>query len=144
MRKLLRSQSGTAVVEFALVAPVLIFLMIGLIEVGRYLYFGIMAAHAAETGAQYASQSLTNAQNGNGISSAVTSDSPGVTWVVTPNWVCYSNGNSVNCPALNSSSSITRYIQITVNANFQSLLNYPGIPNNIPISASTTMRVLGQ
>ena len=37
-------------VEFALLAPVFIFMMIGVIEVSRYMYFGIVAAHAARAG----------------------------------------------------------------------------------------------
>ena len=53
MQQLIRSERGTSMVEFALLAPVLILLVVGLIEVGRYTYFGILAAHAAETAARY-------------------------------------------------------------------------------------------
>ena len=85
LRKLFRAQSGAAIVEFALVAPVLIFLVIGLIEIGRFMFFGIVAAHAAEAGAQYASQSLANAYNGDGITSAANADSSSTSWtVITP------------------------------------------------------------
>ena len=45
-----KSQRGSAMVEFAVVLPMLAMLMIGLIDVGRYTYFAIMAAHAARAG----------------------------------------------------------------------------------------------
>ncbi len=48
-------------VEFAILAPVFVFLLIGLIEVGRFAFFGILAANAARAGAQYGAQTLSTA-----------------------------------------------------------------------------------
>lgn len=51
MRKLLRGSSGSAMVEFAIAMPFLVLLLIGVIELGRYMYFAIVAQHASEAGA---------------------------------------------------------------------------------------------
>ncbi len=67
LRRALRSERGTSIVEFAILAPVLIFLVIGVIEIGRYMYFGIVAAHMAESGARYGAQSLGTAADVTGM-----------------------------------------------------------------------------
>jgi Flp pilus assembly protein TadG len=55
-RRLFRAESGTSLVEFAILAPVIIFLLIGVIEIGRFAFFSILAANAARAGAQYGAQ----------------------------------------------------------------------------------------
>ena len=42
MRNFWRSQSGASLVEFAILAPVMLVLLVGLIEVGRYTFFAIL------------------------------------------------------------------------------------------------------
>ena len=89
MRSLFRSQAGTSLVEFALVAPVLIFLMIGLIEVGRYTYFATLAANAARAGVQYGAQNVTTATDITGMQNAAITDAQNL-----PNWTAAGGGIS--------------------------------------------------
>jgi len=142
--KLLRGRSGSALVEFAITAPFLILLLIGVIELGRYMYFAIVTQHASEAGAQYGAQSLANAANNTQIEAAVAADAPNVSVTASPEAICLSSGQSVNCPVGTPSPGVTEYVQVKVSGTFKSLLNYPGIPNNVPITATTTMRVLAQ
>ena len=46
-RTLVRCESGTSLVEFAIVLPFLALLLIGLIDFGRYTYDAVLAANAA-------------------------------------------------------------------------------------------------
>lgn len=140
LRRLFKSQSGTSIIEFAIVAPFLILLVIGLIEFGRYMYFGILAAHAAEAGAQYAAQNTTNMNNQSGITSAVDGDGGSLTWTVHPNVFCEQVGAAVTCP-VSPNSNFTYYVTVKVTGTFSSLLNYPGVPNQLNVFAQTTMRV---
>ena len=147
MKRLLRSQSGTAMVEFAVVLPVLVFLVIGVIEVGRYMFFGIEMAHAAEAGAQYGSLSIANSQNAQAVAAAAVADAPnsGVTNVqVSPSPTCTYGGVQTPCPSGTEAPGYTYYVSVKITGTMNSLLNYPGIPSNVPISATTTMRVLNQ
>jgi Flp pilus assembly protein TadG len=151
VRKLLRSQAGTSMVEFALVAPVLIFLLIGLIEVGRYTYFGILAANAARAGVQYGAQSLNTAQDKTGMANAAVADAQGLAnWTatnggVTAQYLCSQNGAvAASCGTATPAPGTVYYVKVTVTGTFKSLLNYPGIPNGVPISATAMMRVISQ
>lgn len=144
MRRFASGESGTSMIEFAIILPFLVLLLIGTIEIGRFVYFGIVAAHAAEVGAVYGAQSFTNAGNSTGIQAAVTADAPNVSVSASPMPVCYQSGTKVTCPTGTPPAGTIEYIQVTVTGTFKSLLNYPGIPNNVPITASTMMRIMGQ
>src|SRR5438093_1490490 len=49
-----RSRQGTATVEFAIVAPLLVFLMLGMVEYGRLVMVQQMLTNAAREGARVA------------------------------------------------------------------------------------------
>jgi Flp pilus assembly protein TadG len=51
-----RSERGSNLVEFALVAPVLVFLLIGIADVGRAFYDYISITNAVREGARYAAR----------------------------------------------------------------------------------------
>jgi Flp pilus assembly protein TadG len=154
MKVAVRSQAGSSLVEFAIVAPVLLFLLVGLIEIGRYEYFSILAAHAARAGAQYGAQDLETAYDDSGIVSAAVQDGGNLpNWMassgsVTVNQLCALNGaapGTCNTPWGSSPPQNTiYYVQVQVTGAFKSLLNYPGIPNQIPVSGSATLRVATQ
>jgi Flp pilus assembly protein TadG len=145
MRNLIRSERGASMVEFALLAPVLILLVIGLIEVGRYTYFGILAAHAAEAGARYGAQNLYTVQDRPGITAAALNDGENLSqWIVTPNHTCSQNGALANCLGGTPAPNMVYYVTVSVTGSFHSLLNYPGVPTSVPVTAYATMRVQNQ
>lgn len=51
--RLRRDQNGTAGLEFAIVAPVLILLTIGLIDVGRFMWYQNTIEHVAREDSRY-------------------------------------------------------------------------------------------
>ncbi len=147
LKAALRSESGTSLIEFALTVPVLIFMLIGLIEVGRYAYFSILAANAARAGVQYGAQSLTTAADDSGMTSAALLDGQNVAGVTaTPTQLCSQNGGPLQpCTtgAVPTSGNVY-YVKVQVSGSFTSLLNYPGIPTHVPVSGSAVMRVISQ
>lgn len=139
-------------IEFALVAPVFIFMLVGVIEMGRYTYFAVLAQHAARAGVQYAAQNLETAADasvsGPATASAASQDAQALSqWKVT-SWVtCTNNLQGTPCPASNGASvaqGLVYYVGVKVTGTFKSLLSYPGIPNNVPITATAVMRVGNQ
>lgn len=132
-----KSESGTALVEFALVAPVLVILLIGLIDFGRYMYDGILAANAARAGAAYGAQTLRTADDNVGMTAAAQSDSQGIALTVNPGHVCMVNNAPVSCGTTNE----TVYVQVNTTGTFVPLVTYPGLPSSVTVKGSSMMRV---
>jgi Flp pilus assembly protein TadG len=151
-RKHLNDSRGTSMVEFAVVLPVFVFLLIGLIEVSRYAYFSIVASHAARAGVQYASQTTETAAdanaNGAGTRNAALADGQSLSnWTVHSSILCTIAGQASTCPQNTANSvpaNLVYYVQVKVSGTFTSLLNYPGIPSSVPISATAIMPVSSQ
>jgi Flp pilus assembly protein TadG len=149
MRSFLRSEEGVSVVEFAVVLPVMIFMLLGLIELGRYGYYAILAANAARAGVQYGAYSTGNMVDTAGITNAAKVDGENLSsWTVTTKQLCSVNGASpAACATSNGSSPPTNtiyYVEVQVSGTYNPLISYPGIPKNVPISGSATMRVAYQ
>lgn len=153
MRRPAGSQRGTSMVEFALVAPLLAFLLIGLIDVGRYTYYGIVAAHAARSGLQYGAQNLATAADaaadGPNTTGAAFADAQSISaFQVAASVVCTMNGQTTSCPVNNAGSAppsgLVYFVKVQISGTFTPLIQYPGIPTAVPIGATATMRVIDQ
>lgn len=149
IRKLYHSDSGASLLEFALLTPVLAFLLIGLIDVGRYSYYAVLAANAARAGTQYGAQNLTNATDTVGMEAAATNDAQSLPQWNTPKATtyCMSSGTVVTCPAAPATPAPGEiyYVKVVVTGSFNGLINYPGIPSSgIPVSGTSAIRVVNQ
>lgn len=148
----MRSEQGTAVVEFAILAPVLIFLLIGLIEVGRYTYFAILASNAARAGVQYGAQTTATAADISGIQTAAQNDGSGLpsSWgtPAATNYCLVTNSDGSlgsACPATGTpQTNWTYFVRVTVSGTINPMIRFPGIPTAVPVSATAVMRVANQ
>jgi len=96
------SEGGSAMVELALLAPVLVFLMTGTFDFGRALYEQYRLTAAANTGAQYAVYQLSPNVNGSWQTLSASSGSGSIASIVQQN----ANNSSLtvapvecNCPS---------------------------------------------
>jgi Flp pilus assembly protein TadG len=69
-----RGQAGQSLVELALLTPLLLVMVLGSIEFGRYAYLSILVGNAAHSGALYGAQSNLTAANVAGICTAAEND----------------------------------------------------------------------
>ncbi|MGA2760575.1 MAG: hypothetical protein ABSF08_09685, partial [Candidatus Cybelea sp.] len=114
-------------------------------EVGRYMRLAILASHAARAAVQYGAQSTVTAADSTGMRNAALQDAQNLSnWSVVPSHFCMSNGAIVTCPSGQPNASSSYYVQVQVTGTFPSLLNYPGIPTNIPITSTAVMRLGSQ
>jgi Flp pilus assembly protein TadG len=154
LNRLLKSQRGTSMIEFAVTAPVFALLLVGLVDVGRYTYYGILAAHAAHSGAWYGAQNLqtaadvnTNNSNSHAAGAAAADAQSLSNWTVHAMVVCTNNNQSSPCPANNTNSTppagLVYFIKVQVTGTFTPLIAYPGI-SSIPVSATAIQRVVTQ
>lgn len=142
--KLFRSEKGTALVEFAVMVPVFSFLLLGLIEIGRFAYFALLAANAARAGVQWGAQNLSDAENNTGMTNAASNDGQNLGWQVTPSHFCTLYGAVTTCATGAVPASQVYYVEVTATRNFYSLFKYPGIPQTLPVSGKAVMRVMSQ
>ena len=138
----MRTERGAAAVEFAIILPVLLLVMFGIIEFGTLMYDQIMVTNAAREGARWGSvQSVSLAHpvscsdpgiaaiQGSGSCSGSGSNSDAC--MVSSNYaantlISYQGSNSsptvnVTCNTLGSGSNSGAAIEVTVNYTFQGL-----------------------
>jgi Flp pilus assembly protein TadG len=68
------SESGQTFLEMALLLPIFLALLIGVIDLGRYTYFGILVGNAARAGAEYGIQGHAQSKDAAGIIRAAKND----------------------------------------------------------------------
>jgi len=102
--RLVRSQAGQALVELAFILPILVLLLVGVIEIGRYAYIAILVGNAARAGAAFGAQNLSTNGNTTGISDAANNDflSNGMTGLTTTSF------NTCGCDLNGTVSSDTQ------------------------------------
>lgn len=152
-----RNQRGAAVIEFAVIIPLLLFTLIGSVDVGRAVYEAIALSSAAHAGAQYGGITPENAGNTNNIRTAVLrnlTDSFGyregndhVDVVITRRCACGNGtnpGTTVPCETTTvcafGAGAPRTYVRVSVTSNFSPLIPYPGLPSTFVISRTAEMR----
>lgn len=155
-RKFRRSR-GSALVEAALLMPVLFLMLFGTMDFGRIFYTGVAVASAARAGVQFASFTPGNAGNFDGIKQAAQNDAanqglPAQLITVTAKIFCQCVGDSstnitynsctiTTCSAYGAAGTPPSYSEVTVAYTFNTLVNWPGIPSSSTITRTARMRV---
>ena len=134
-------QSGQTVVEMALLLPLLLMLLVGVIEIGRYAYFDILISNAARAGAQYGAQSLIQAADVAGIRTAAQNDGLAA-MTITSLQECGCNAGALGgCPTGGVCPLPLVYVKVTATDTYNSLFSYPGLPRSLTLTSTVTMRV---
>ncbi|MBM3889602.1 MAG: pilus assembly protein [Verrucomicrobia bacterium] len=121
-----RSVAGQALLELAIVVPLLFLLTLIAVDVGRMFYCFQSVESAAAAGAQFGCLSAQNAANTDGIRTnalAQASDIAGLSPVV-------------------SSAISNNLLNVTVSATFVPVLAWPGLPSQVPLRRTVIMRIL--
>jgi hypothetical protein len=146
--RLIRREEGTQLVELALVLPVMLMMLGGTVEFGRFFYTYSTLTSACRAGARHASKWERNASWTFPETSTMvvygdfsdTSKGPILPGLTTANVVVQANG-----PSVNSIDSVTVKI---VNYQYQPLFDLgkltgiPALSMNINLNASATMHQL--
>lgn len=141
-----KSQRGTALVEFALVTPLLCLLLCGSIDLGRIFYASIEVANAAHAGAAYGARTVSLANDTAGMKTAALNDAPdyssNITAVGSYTCQCEASSTFVNCITGYTACGSAPLIFVTVTASMQvhPMIPWPGVPNPVTINSSATIR----
>lgn len=137
--KFRRSEGGAALVEFAVILPVLAILLMGIVDFGRYMYDSILAANAARAGVEYGAQNQVTAADSAGQEAAALADAQnisGLTATPKPPF-CMAGGVVVVC----GTSGASYYVEVTTTGTWSPIVKWPGLPATVTVSGSATMRV---
>jgi Flp pilus assembly protein TadG len=138
-------ESGQSLAELALLLPVLLITVMGIIEISRVGYFSMEVANAARAGVQYGAQNSATASDSTGMQTAAMNDAANISGLTaTGSHSCKcSDGSSTACLS-NTCSSGTRlleYVTVTTTVTINSLYKYPGIPQTFALNGASTERV---
>ncbi len=141
---------GQALVELALLFPMLILLIVGAAEFGRLAYAAIEVSTAARAGVAYGAQSHITASDYAGMQLAATQDAPNVAGIsaTATNYCACSSAPSapVSCTTVLTSCSPAplhslEYVHVNTSATVDTMFNYPGFPHAFTLTGQATMRV---
>jgi Flp pilus assembly protein TadG len=140
-------QRGNAVIEFTLIFPVLLLMLVGTMDFSRLFFGGIAMEGAARAGVQYGALSPGRAGDIDGIVAAAQADAAGqglsgVTASTRTFCSCVGNASTVSCSIAQCNGQTPNgYVEATVQYTFNSILRYPGFPADMVISRTAKMRV---
>ncbi|MEO8594342.1 MAG: TadE/TadG family type IV pilus assembly protein [Candidatus Solibacter sp.] len=137
-----RRRGGSALVEFALVTPLLLLMLAGVLDYSRALTKAMAVANAARVGAQYGSASSTQSNDTAGIRAVALNSAPNFTGLtVTSRQVCQcAGGSTVSCGGSCGASKMQVYVQVDVQATSQAIFKYSGLPFTGSVASRATMR----
>lgn len=157
IRRILNGQAGGALVETALTAPVLLFMLLGLVEFGRVAYISIEASNAARAAVSYGSQNQITASDTNGMQAAAQVEASGlasqnVSLAVSAvaNCSCSSPDTSTTpfaCAGASTAmcpdpSFVEQTLNVTVTATFNPIVHAGNFPGTFTITGRALQKRL--
>lgn len=140
-----RSDCGAALVEMAVITPFFLLMCLGVADFGRVLYRAITLSHAARAGAAYGAQSNGHTGDAAGIRQAAEAEAQNIAPItVTSQRVCECTGGApVSCTTVSCGGygAPRAFVEVTATQTFTTLVPFPGIPNTVPLSRITKVRV---
>ncbi|HWE07518.1 MAG TPA: TadE/TadG family type IV pilus assembly protein [Rhizomicrobium sp.] len=146
--RIAQSNQGLAALEFALLAPVLMALLVGLLDFGLAFQRQLQVNAAAQAGASYA---VINGFDVTGITNIVTAGSSGIQASPAPTQVCGCPGATSGITTSSPSTppctgkcpdGSTAGVYVSANAllSYSTLLPWPGITNPLSLSSTEMVR----
>jgi len=140
-----RARSGGPAVEFALIAPVLVAVLIAMSDLGIAVYEWIDVQSAAQAGAQFA---VKYGYTQSAVQTAVTSatDLAGVSATPAPTQACGCADGSgyvtASCGSTCSDGSAAgTYVTVSAQAQYSTIFTYPGLNNPMILTGQAIVRI---
>lgn len=123
-----RKRSGAAVVELAVLAPLLVMLFIIAVDFARVYYFSLTLTNCARAGAFYASDPWTQGESPfTSTEDAALSEAQNITPAPTITERTGANGSG------------HAWVEVTAEHTFNTITGFPGIPNEVKLKRSVRM-----
>lgn len=139
------AEEGVSLLEFALIVPILVFIVVGVVDLSLVIAQSMVVTQAAEVGAAYGTLA-GNHTDYTGMTAAATVAANGLSgFSVTSvsNWCsCTAGGTAVGCSSsCAGSTSPIMYVQVQTSATEQVLTSYPGLQSSFVLQGNSVLRV---
>ena len=136
-----RGRAGNVAVEFALIAPVAMLMLVGVTDYGTAVYDRMQLSSAVRAGIQYAMHHSANpATIEQVVMSALAIDHSAV--IVTAGQVCECpSGAAAECDETCPDGARRTFIRINAVQQHDALFDYPGISNPTTLQAQAFVRI---
>jgi Flp pilus assembly protein TadG len=140
-------QRGNALLELAVVAPLLLTLLFGVIDFSRAFYLTEIAAGAARAGTQYAVLSTSNSTNTTGMRTAAINNAGSVGsangFSATATNFCQCSGTTTNVSCSTTcGGQLWKYAKVDTQLTYTMFFKYVMLPASITVRGTSTLRVL--
>ena len=141
---LIRSESGNALIEFALILPIFCLIVLGAVNYSLRLQAAMTIEDAATAGAAFGAipgnqADLAGMQN---IALNAASSLTGMTATANQLWTCTPGGSAVTsattCPGYGTP---IQYVQVTTMASLPALFSWPNVSSSFIAQQTVTYRV---
>lgn len=150
MKMFIRNVDGVAAVEFALIAPALILLILGMFDFGMYMNTTMKLENTARAAAEYLHQGGDPDNLEDDIimdSSLDLTDETRDTVTVTNEYVCACGDDvEIDCDDtceedVDGDSYRRRYLEVTLNMDYEPMFPYPGLPQTMVLGGFVRLQV---
>lgn len=143
-----RSEEGQALIELALVSPLLFGILLGAVEFAMVTYAGIEVSNAARAGVQYAAMNGGSTGDTTGITNAIQSDSSnlglGVSLVSgypTETYAC-SDGSTYSSTTYCGNATVFETVSVKTSITVNPLISWIGLPASFKLYGFAQQMVL--
>jgi hypothetical protein len=136
-----KMEKGQSILELALMLPALALLLVLVADFARVFYASIGLASAARSGVQYGAQNYTTAIDFNSIQQAALNDGQNISGIsAQASDFCMCGTSKVACSPPQCAEP-ELFVQVDTTATFHTLLSYPGVPSQFPLTSTAVMEV---
>jgi Flp pilus assembly protein TadG len=141
-KRLWAGRRGNAAVEFALMAPVLLTVIAGLIDFGMGAYEAMSLRSAARAAGQFAMKYPTDTAGIAAVVTAATTLDAQALTVTSSRFCKCSNGTTVTCDsqACSGNTPQLKYVRVSVTKTFTTMFPWPGFADGLPLAGTATLR----
>jgi Flp pilus assembly protein TadG len=141
-RSFLKARRGGAAVELAVLFPIILLILIGIVDYGRVFYTWVQVSNAARAGAEWGGQDFskeTNTDSMTAVAKADGADAGTLTPVSSYFCECVGAANPT-CAACAGGAAPEVYTRVVISKTVNMFLAYPGLPSSITISRTAIFR----
>lgn len=126
---------GSAVIEFALSAPLLFAMLGAVMDFSNSFYVATAVANAAEAGANFGVLNAANQSNYTGMQTAATGSQPYVSGMTaSASQYCESTSNAA-IPCTTTGQTTRMFVKVSTRAPYSVLAGYIDLPTSVSASA---------